>query len=129
MHGVGAGDLAGGDDLVDVEIAVARGGRADADAFVGKSHMHGVRVGRGMHHDGLDPQFLAARRTRSAISPRFAMRIFWNIGGAVLKLFDHDQRHAVFHRLGILDEERLDGAGPGDGIWFMVFIASMMRRV
>ena len=58
MDGVGAGDLAGGDDLVDVEIAVARRRRADADAFVGEPHMHGVGVGRGMDGDGLDAEFL-----------------------------------------------------------------------
>ncbi|MNX87550.1 hypothetical protein D3C86_1194820 [compost metagenome] len=41
--------FAGRNDLVDVEVAVTRGRRADANAFVGKAHMHGVCVGRGMY--------------------------------------------------------------------------------
>ncbi len=51
MHGIGAGDLAGGDDLMDVQIAFARGRRADADALVGKAHMHRVGVGGGVNRD------------------------------------------------------------------------------
>ena len=58
MDGVGAGDLAGGDDLVDVEIGVARRRRADADAFVGEPDMHGVGVGGRMHHHRLDAELL-----------------------------------------------------------------------
>ncbi len=60
MHGVGAGDLAGRNDLVDIEIAVTRRRRADAHAFVGKAHMHGVRIGGRMHGDSRDPEFLAS---------------------------------------------------------------------
>ena len=59
MDGVGAGDLAGGDDRGDVEIAFARRRRADADALVGEAHMHGVGVGGRMHGDGGDAQLLA----------------------------------------------------------------------
>src|SRR5690606_11278274 len=51
------------------------------------------------------PSSLQARNTRSAISPRLAMRIFWNI------LFDHHKRHAVFDRLRVLDEDRRHRAG------------------
>ena len=59
MHGVGAGDLAGGEQRRDVEIAVLGRRRADADALVGEPHMHGVGVGGGMHRDGGDAEFLA----------------------------------------------------------------------
>ena len=59
MHRVRAGDLAGGQQRRHVEIAVLRRRRADADAFVGKPHMHGVGVGGGMHRDGADTEFLA----------------------------------------------------------------------
>ena len=59
MHGVGAGDLAGRENGGHVEIGVFRRRRADADAFVGKAHMHGVGVGGGMHRDGLDAKLLA----------------------------------------------------------------------
>ena len=59
MHGVGAGDLAGREQSGDVEIAVARGRRSDADALVGEPHMHGVGVGGGMHGNGRDAELLA----------------------------------------------------------------------
>ena len=59
MHGVGAGDLAGGEQRRDVEIAVARGRRADADALVREPHMHGVGVGGRMHGHGRDAELLA----------------------------------------------------------------------
>jgi hypothetical protein len=49
MDGVGAGDLAGRDERGDVEIALGGRRRADANAFVGQAHMHGVLVGRGMN--------------------------------------------------------------------------------
>ena len=71
MHGVGAGDLAGGENIGDVEIAVFRRRRADADALVGKTHVHGVGVGGGMHGDGRNAEFLAgaqdAQRDLAAI--------------------------------------------------------------
>ena len=59
MHRVGAGDLAGGEQPRHVEIALARGRRADAHAFVGEPHMHGVGVGGRMHRHGRDAELLA----------------------------------------------------------------------
>ena len=59
MHGVGAGDLAGGEQRRDVEVAVLRRRRADADALVGEAHMHGVGVGGRMHGDRRDAELLA----------------------------------------------------------------------
>src|SRR5215469_12093295 len=46
------------------------------------------------------PISLQARCTRSAISPRLAMRIFSNIA-----LLDDGQRLAVFHRLGVGNQD------------------------
>src|SRR5258707_13267203 len=46
-----------------------------------------------------------ARWMRSAISPRFAIRIFSNTRG----LFDDEERLAVLDRLAVLHEDRLDG--------------------
>src|SRR5215470_12280690 len=48
-----------------------------------------------------------ARWTRSAISPRLAMRIFSNI------LFDDDQHFAVFHWRAVLDKDLRDLAAAG----------------
>src|SRR5262249_19201173 len=59
MHRVGAGDLAGGEQRRDVEITVLRGRRADAHAFVGKPHVHGVGVGGRVHRDRGDAQLFA----------------------------------------------------------------------
>src|SRR5260370_10945402 len=50
------------------------------------------------------PSSLHARRMRSAISPRFAIRILSNIAS-----FDDHQRLAEFHRLSVLDENLDDG--------------------
>src|SRR6185436_10925739 len=43
----------------DVQIAVLRRRRADADAFVRKAHMHGVSVRGRMHGDRSDAELLA----------------------------------------------------------------------
>ena len=59
MHGIGAGDLAGGQQRRNVEIAVLRRRRSDTDALVRKPHMHGVGIGGGMHRDGRYTQLLA----------------------------------------------------------------------
>ncbi len=41
--------------------------------------MHGIGIGGGMHATVEMPSSLQARNTRSAISPRLAMRILSNI--------------------------------------------------
>ena len=55
MHGLGAGRLAGGDDLVDDEIALGRRRRADGDGLVGHLDVQRVPVGVGIDRDRLDP--------------------------------------------------------------------------
>jgi hypothetical protein len=72
-------DLAGRDDRGEVQVALRRGRRADADGLVGHADMHGVGVGGGVDGDGRMPISRQARTTRSAISPRLAIRIFSNI--------------------------------------------------
>jgi hypothetical protein len=64
MDRIRPGDLAGGDQGRNVEIAVAGGRRTDADALVGEPHMHGIRVGGGMYRDGGDAELL--RRAQDA---------------------------------------------------------------
>ena len=73
------------------------------------------------------PSSLQARRMRSAISPRLAMRILSNMA---LRLFDDDAaarriRPAGRPRPG----SRVTVPARGAGIWFMVFIASMISSV
>src|SRR5262245_64578241 len=60
------------------------------------------------------PNSLQARWTRSAISPRLAIRILSNIAPRSA-LLDHRQRLAIFDRLPILDKDGDDGAGAGRG--------------
>ena len=59
VDGVGAGDLAGGQQLRDVEVGLPRRRRADAHALVGKAHVHGVGVGGRMDGDRGDAELLA----------------------------------------------------------------------
>jgi hypothetical protein len=81
--------------------------------------MHGVGVGGGMHRHGGDAELLAARRMRSAISPRLAIRILSNMDRRAV--FDQDLRHGTgprrrdlvhgLHRLD--DDQRLSGSNLG----------------
>src|SRR5262250_2666506 len=64
------------------------------------------------------PSSLQARSTRSAISPRLAIRIFSNIRGSDARhapprrgSFDDHQRLAELDRLGVLEQDLADGAG------------------
>ena len=59
MHGVCAGNFAGRQDGRNVEIAVLGRGRSDAYALIGKPHMHGIRIGGGMHGNRRYAKFLA----------------------------------------------------------------------
>src|SRR5271157_3065446 len=54
------------------------------------------------------PSSRQARWMRSAISPRFAMRIFWNNAS-----FQDHQRLAVLDRRAAADQDPRDRAGPG----------------
>src|SRR5689334_15467666 len=69
------------------------------------------------------PSSLAARRTRRAISPRFAIRILSNMrsgfpllvdGRAISRrrLLDHHQRLAIFDGLAVLDQDRSHRTRP-----------------
>ncbi len=55
MHRFGAARFAGGDDLVDDQIALRRGRRADQDGVIGHLDMERVAVGFGIDRDGGNP--------------------------------------------------------------------------
>jgi hypothetical protein len=55
VHRVGAGDLGGADDRRDVEIALGRGGRPDADGFVREAHVERLRVDVRVDRDRANP--------------------------------------------------------------------------
>ena len=56
---LGVGHLGGGDDRRHVEVALRRGGRADADRLVGELDVLRVAVGLGIDDHRLDAQFAA----------------------------------------------------------------------
>ncbi len=134
MHGVGAGDLAGGEQRRDVEIAVARRRRADAHALVGEPHMHGVGVGGRMHRDGRDAELLAgaqhAQRDLAAIGDQDFVEHYSIAPGTRVRVsLDDHQRLAELDRLAVLDQDLGHRPARGAGIWFIVFIASMISSV
>ncbi len=59
MHRVRAGDFAGREQGRNVEIAFARGRRADADALIRELYVHRFGVGGGVDRDGRDAELLA----------------------------------------------------------------------
>ena len=75
MHGLGAGDLAGGHDGRDVEIALRRLRRADAHALVGEADVHGACVSFGVDRDRGDAHLLAGpmdpQRDLTAVSDQY----------------------------------------------------------
>ena len=58
MDGVDVGDLSGGDDGGDVEIAVSGARRTDADGLVGKADVERIAVGLAVDGDGANAQSL-----------------------------------------------------------------------
>src|SRR5438132_12075853 len=57
------------------------------------------------------PSSLQARSTRSAISPRLAIRILSNIATLGGPSFDDHQRRAVLDRLGVVEQDLRHGPG------------------
>ena len=123
MHGVGAGDLAGGENVGDVEIAVFRRRRADADALVGKTHMHGVGVGGGMHGDGRNAELLAgaqdAQRDLAAIGDQdFIEHCFARLRAVrITRLSPAPRRIPPAGRPRTESESRCRRAAPESGSW------------
>ena len=83
MDGVGAGALGDAQDLGDREIGLDRPERlfkvrpaADQIGLVGLEAVEGELVLLGEDADRAEPSSFAARKTRMAISERFATRIF-----------------------------------------------------
>ncbi len=55
MHRLGAALPTGFDDSLDIEVALGRGRRPDADRFVGHLHMQSFGVGIGINRHRRDP--------------------------------------------------------------------------
>jgi hypothetical protein len=78
-------DLAGGDDGWDRQIAVGASGRADADAFIGHAHMHGIGIGGGMHGDRLNAHFAAGADHAQRDLPAVGDEDFSNMGQPLIR--------------------------------------------
>ncbi len=57
MHGLGAGLLAGVDDLVDHQVGLGRRRRSDVHRFVRHVDVQRIAIGIGIDGDGLDAHF------------------------------------------------------------------------
>src|SRR5579871_2083395 len=120
MDGVGAGYLTRRKQRRNIQVAVLRGGRADADTLVGETHMHGVLVRGRMDGDRGDAEFLAcAQHPQRDLAP---------IGDE-----DLVEHHSTIisgwpYSTGWPSSTSICTTVPerGAGIWFIVFIASMM---
>ena len=128
VDGLGAGDFAGGEQLRDVEVGFARRRRADADALVGEAHMHGVGVGGRMDRHGGDAQLLAGAQhpegDLAAIGDEdLAEQLRRFAHSMIIRGSPNSTGWASSTRISITLPER------GAGIWFIVFIASMIMTV
>jgi len=87
MHGLGAGLLAGFNDLVDQQIGLGGGRRPDVNRLIRHFDMQRVSVSVGIDGDGRDTHAAAVLMMRQAISPRLAISICEH-GRPNLKAFD-----------------------------------------
>ncbi len=122
---VGLGDLGGGNDRRNVEVAVLRRGRADADGVVGQPHVHRVGVGGRVHRDRLD-----AHLVRRAVD---AQRDFAAVGNQdALDRHGHATTTSGWsNSTGWPLPIRISLTVPAAGavIGFITFIASTISRV
>src|SRR5690606_17483507 len=120
-----AGDLAGGDQVRHRQIRTVRRWRPDADALVGHPDMHRVGVGGRMHRDGGNPHLLAGAMD--------AEGDLATVGNQDLR--EHARQTMIMrgapNSTGAASSTRMRFTVPacGAGIWFIVFMASMMRSV
>src|SRR5262249_17910992 len=115
-----------------VQIAVACGRRSNADTLIRQTNMHGVGVGGGMHGDRRNAELLAGaqhpQRDLSAIGDEdFIEHRLSAAQRAVHSTIIITSPNST----GWPSSTRICVTVParGAGIWFMVFIASMMRSV
>ncbi len=156
VHRVGAGDLAGGQQPRDVEIAFGCGRRADAHALVGETHVHRVGVGGRVHGDRGDAELLArALDAQCNLSPvgdqDFVEHSFlgsgqWAMGNRRRSMNEGSTADCLLPTAKLPYSMMTSGSpnstgwpfsmktavtlpACGAGIWFIVFMASMMNSV
>ncbi len=122
-----AGNLACRNDGRDVEIAFAGGRGANADAFIGKAHMHGVGIGCGVNGNRLDAHFAAGAMNAQRDFASICDENFFEHGPVAYSTMMRGSPNST----GWPSSTRISTTVPAlvAGMWFMVFIASMMRTV
>ena len=122
---VGARDDSGGQDGRDVQVALTGRGRADANAFIGKAHVHRVNVGGRVHGD--------CRYSQLAAGALDAERDFAPVGDQ--DLLKHQAGSMInsgwSYSTGWPDTTSIRVSVPARGalIWLKVFIASISKTV
>src|SRR5271166_491793 len=137
MHCVGTGDLACRQQRRYVEITVAYGRRPDAHAFVGESHMHGILICSRMHGDRRNSEFLAgAQHTERYLAPVCDKDFVEHCNICPRRRASSTRSYSMIingspNSTGWPSSTRIWITVParGVGIWFMVFIASMIKSV
>lgn len=127
MHRIRTRDLAGRDDRRYVQIAFARRRRADAHALIREPHMHRIGVRRRVNGDRLDAHLAAGTMD--------AQRDFATVCNE--DLLEHEAARYSMTKSGSPNSTgwpsstRTAVSLPerGAGMWFIVFMASMMRIV
>src|SRR5690349_20329047 len=131
MDGIGARDLTGREQAWDIEIAFRRGRWADADAFIGKTHVHGIGVRGRVHGHGGDADFSAsaqhAQGDLAAIGNQHLVEHRCEVGSGLYSIMTSGSPNSTGWPL----PTRMAITVPafGAGMWFMVFMASMIRMV
>src|SRR5690606_32148091 len=112
-----------------VEITVLGRRRADADAFVGQADMHGIGVRGGVHRDRGDAELLAGPQhpqcDLAAVGYQDLVEHRWRPDGYSMMTSGSPNSTGWPSSTRILVTVPARGAG----IWFIVFIASMISSV
>ena len=82
MNGVGVGDFGGGNQVRNLQVAVARRGWANAHRLVSEAHVQGIAVGLRIHGDGLDAHLAAGANDAHGDFTAVRDENFLNHGGA-----------------------------------------------
>src|ERR1700728_806265 len=119
MDGVDVGDFRGADDGGDIQIALSRARRPDADGLVGKANVQRMAVGFAVDSNGADTEFFAgaddAQRDFATIGDedftKHSFRSMLSNHLNCLACADGKERLAVLDRLSTLDKALDDFAG------------------
>src|SRR5262245_11348959 len=127
MHGVSARDLAGREKPRNIEIAFARRRRPNAYALVSEPDVHRIRIGGGMHGNRCNAEFFAgaldAQRDFTAIGNQDFVEHRRSAYSMIMSGSPYSTGWPFSTRM------RLIVPALGDGIWFIVFMASTIRSV